>query len=105
MSQDRPLTVAQVADLEQVSTKTVLRAIARGDLEARHVGDPAARRRTWRIDPSSVPAWRNRTRVRPTPPAPDVEPIEPADRPPRPRSRTGSGRGRVAVTPEMGRAA
>jgi hypothetical protein len=53
MTNLRVLTVEQVADMVQLSTKTVLRAIACGDLEASQL----ARRGAWRIDPDASPRW------------------------------------------------
>jgi len=47
------LTPSQVAEHVQVSTKTVLRAIARQDLRAAQIG----RSRAWRIRPEDVEAW------------------------------------------------
>ena len=47
------LTVAQVARACQVSTRTIRRAIAAGELEAFQL----ARRGTWRIRPEDVSAW------------------------------------------------
>jgi excisionase family DNA binding protein len=47
------LTPSQLAEHVQVSTKTVLRAIARGELRAVQIGQ----RRAWRICPDDVDAW------------------------------------------------
>ncbi len=102
-----PLTVTQVATRENVSTKTVLRAIARGDLDAWNVGDPAGSRPTWRIDETAIAVWRARARdrrqQRPTEPV-IVRPVEPeAARPARKRPPGVLERGRARVTPDMGR--
>lgn len=51
-----PLTVSQVAALWRCGRRTVLRAIARGDLAARLIGDPPGGR--WLIDPAALDAWR-----------------------------------------------
>ena len=107
MITDRPLTVAQVADRENVSTKTVLRAIARGDLDAWNVGDPDGSRPTWRIDEASILTWRHRARGRQRhrhARSVVVRPIEAEGaRPGRNHPINLIDRGRATVTADMGR--
>lgn len=54
------LTVKDVATLDNVSEKTVRRAIARGDLDVLRLG---ADGRLIRIEPAAHRAWRNRARA------------------------------------------
>lgn len=102
---DRILNVDQVAELVQLSTKTVMRAIAAGDLEASQLTQG---RGGWRIRESAIEQWMdNRSNRRREPRAPvDVDRIEPetAIRPATRAPRRGSG-GRLVVTADMGRRA
>jgi excisionase family DNA binding protein len=59
---DRLLTVAEVAESCQVHGKTVMRAIARGELRAVRLGARGA----YRIRPGDVDAWLDERVVRPT---------------------------------------
>ena len=60
---EQPLTVDEVAEFMRVSSKTVMRAIASGQLEASQVTQG---RGGWRIRPQAIDAWldsrSNRTR-------------------------------------------
>lgn len=93
-------TVAQVADLAQCSTKTVMRAIDAGELRASQL----AKRGTWRIRREDIDAWfdlRANTQPRPrTVTTPPARPIQVG----RARRRRPA-HGRVSVTDEMGRMA
>ena len=51
---EQPLTVDEVAELMRVSSKTVMRAIASGQLEASQVTQG---RGGWRIRPQAIDAW------------------------------------------------
>ena len=89
------LTPREIAERCQVSTKTVLRAIRCGRLRASRLGDSGAYR-VWERD---MHAWIEASVVEP--PKPQREPAPPlvAVEPPVPT------RGRLVVTPEMGRQA
>lgn len=94
---EAPLTVDEVAELMRVSSKTVMRAIAAGHLEASQLTQG---RGGWRIRLSAVDAWlelrSNRTRLMRSPA--DVERIEPQlPAPRRPSKRSPSGRGGTLV--------
>lgn len=103
---ERILTVDQVADLVQLSPRTVMRAIAAGHLDASQL---AQGRGGWRVYEDAVGRWMDaRSNQRPeprapadvaTPPAPAAGPVV---RPRRPRRNDG---GKLEVTPEMGRQA
>ena len=86
-------TVDWIAKRFQVSPKTVRRAIARGELEAYQLGERGATRAT----DTAIQAWLESRRVRPRQPeggtpAPDPTVPQPSGR-----------RGRLALTPGMGR--
>lgn len=51
---EQPLTVDEVAELMRVSSRTVMRAIASGQLEASQVTQG---RGGWRIRPQAIDAW------------------------------------------------
>jgi excisionase family DNA binding protein len=55
------LTVAEVADRCRVHPKTVMRAIARGELEALRLGERGA----YRIRPEDLDSWLDARVVRP----------------------------------------
>ena len=55
------MTVAQVAEVCQVHAKTVMRAIARGELRAFRIGERGAHR----VHPADVDAWLESRVVRP----------------------------------------
>lgn len=55
------LTVGQVADVVQLSSKTVLRAIAAGHLEASRLGQGRA---GWRLKRDAVDRWMGREVMR-----------------------------------------
>lgn len=80
----QPLTPQEVADLVRCSRRTVMRAIARGDLEASRLGD----RGCWRIWPDAIDRWRQ-----------SRQPVTPAP------ARLPERRGRLRVTDQMGRGA
>jgi excisionase family DNA binding protein len=71
---DRPMTVDEVALFCGVSTKTVRRAIERGDLDAARLGGRAA----LRIRPEAIDEWFARRSTRRTMPrVGDAAPIAP----------------------------
>ena len=86
-------TVEWIAERFQVSPKTVRRAIDRGELEAYQLGERGATRAT----DTAILAWLQSRRVRPREPAGDTP--APDLTVPQPSGR----RGRLALTPEMGR--
>lgn len=94
MSEMRVLTVEQVANRVQLSSKTVMRAIHAGDLEASQL---TRGRGGWRVYETAINDWltRRSNRQRATA-VPDVRAIEPPAvprRPPRRRSApSASGR-------------
>ena len=101
-SAPRLLTIEQVADLCQVSTKTVYRAIRSGALKACRLGRGGA----YRVKPEEMERWieacigaaRERPAPRVAPP-----PAEPSAPPARRRSSPRSGSdGRLRVAPRMG---
>jgi excisionase family DNA binding protein len=101
-SAPRLLTIDQVAELCQVSTKTVYRAIRRGALKACRLGRGGA----YRVKPEEMETWieacsgeaRERPAARATP-----SPTEPSASPARRRSSPRSGSdGRLHVAPRMG---
>jgi excisionase family DNA binding protein len=101
-SAPRLLTIEQVADLCQVSTKTVYRAIRSGALKACRLGRGGA----YRVKPEEMESWieassgatRERRASRATP-----SPTEPSAPPARRRSSPRSGSdGRLRVAPRMG---
>ena len=80
------LTPGQLAEHVQVSSKTVLRAIARGELRAVQIG----RRGAWRICPDDVDAWLETRANRPrSESAPTVRRVSARDALPRPARRLG----------------
>ena len=98
---DRLLTPRDVANLCQVSTKTVLRAIHRGDLRASRLGEKGA----YRMYDTDVEEWINRCVV-------DVQAPRrlPVAGSPRlaaarttPHPTPTDAIGRLTLTPEMGR--
>jgi excisionase family DNA binding protein len=94
------LKPGEVAERCRCSSKTVMRAIMAGELEASQLG----RRGTWVVRVSAIDEWleRRSNRVRPPRPLPDVRRVNaearpaPAGAPPR-RSRPGDGSGRLAA--------
>lgn len=97
---ERLLTVENVAAACQVSQRTVMRAIAAGELEAFQL----ASRGTWRISPAAVAAWlaarssaRRHGSRRPVPEAVSVQP--PPGRP-RGRRRAMDEQGRLQAPPK-----
>lgn len=90
------LTISDVAELVQCSSKTVKRAIDAGHLRAAQL----AKRGTWRIRSEDVDAWIELRSTRtPTPPH---EPARIQIGRPRRGSR-GATHGRLAVGDDMGR--
>lgn len=100
------LTIDQVAERCQVSTKTVKRAIDAGDLRASQL----AERGCWRIYEADVDEWIEARANRPREPrglATATKPIHP-ERVAAPRRRASHGDdlpGRLELTPSMGRRA
>jgi excisionase family DNA binding protein len=89
---DRLLTPADVAERCQISTKTVLRAIHRGQLRATRLGERSA----YRMHAADVDAWIEANVV----PAPPIRrPATPAAL----RMPRESSSGRLVLTPDMGR--
>lgn len=89
-AQVRFLTPEDVAEMVELSVKSVTRAIAAGDLEASQL----TRRGGWRIRPAAVERWmeaRSNARVR--------RKMRPA------AAIARGGRGRLVVTEGMGRSA
>lgn len=72
---ERPLTVDEVAELMRVSSKTVMRAIASGHLEASQVTQG---RGGWRVRPQAIEAWLDSrsNRARPVRPLDNVRRVE-----------------------------
>jgi excisionase family DNA binding protein len=70
---DRPMTVDEVAVFCGVSSKTVRRAIERGDLDAARLGGHGA----LRIRPAAIDEWFARRSTRRTPRRVDVAPVMP----------------------------
>lgn len=97
---EEKLIPKQVADQVQVCVKTVMRAIAAGDLEASQLTAGG----TWRIKQSAVEAWLElrSNRQRPERPLAPVEPVGTAASAAR-RARRQTSAGRLRVTDEMGR--
>jgi excisionase family DNA binding protein len=98
----RPLTPDQVAELVQVSRKTVMRAIEAGELEASQL---TQKRGGWRIRPEAIDEWMKLRSNRRRPPRSlaDVAPVNTtAEAAARARRQSA---GRLRVTPDMGRAA
>jgi excisionase family DNA binding protein len=92
MSDERMLTPRDVAERCQLSTKTVLRAIRAGRLRASRLGASGAYR-VWERD---VDAWIEQSVVVPA--------RAPAEPPPlRAIEAAPPDRGRLVLTPEMGR--
>jgi excisionase family DNA binding protein len=90
VARDRILTVEEVAGVVQLSVKTVMRAIACGDLEASQLSQS---RGGWRVYESAISRWMERrsNRSRPSRPIPDVRRVDPQPGPRRPgRRRSGS---------------
>ena len=71
----RILTLDEVAELVQLSTRTIYRAILAGDLEASQL---TQRRGGWRVYESALDEWmlKRSNRTRPPRPLADVRPIE-----------------------------
>ena len=86
---EKLLTPADVAELCQLSTKTVLRAIRAGRLRASRLGEHAA----FRVRPEDVDAWIEASILEPVRKEPP--PLHVVPRP--------SDVGRLVVTPDMGR--
>ena len=86
---EKLLTPADVAELCQLSTKTVLRAIRAGRLRASRLGEHAA----FRVRREDVDAWIE---------ASVLEPVRKEPPPLRMVARP-SDVGRLVITPEMGR--
>ncbi|HEV2786185.1 MAG TPA: helix-turn-helix domain-containing protein [Solirubrobacteraceae bacterium] len=101
-SAPRLLTIDQVAELCQVSTKTVYRAIRRGALKASRLGRGGA----YRVKPEEMESWIEactdaaEPAAAPTHSAPTASPTTP--RPSGQRSETDDGR--LTVVTGMGRA-
>jgi excisionase family DNA binding protein len=95
MSEERMLTPREIAERCQVSTKTVLRAIRCGRLRASRLGDSGAYR-VWERD---MHARIEASVVEPPRPETEPAPVLLAIEPPAP------ARGRLVMTPEMGRRA
>lgn len=94
---DPPLTVEQVAELVQLSSKSVMRAITAGHLEASQLTQG---RGGWRVRVEAIDEWMdarsNRAR-RPRPLA-DVSRVDPAPVPRRPsRAPRTDGSGTLAA--------
>lgn len=104
----RPLTLAQVAEVLQVSVKTVRRRVESGEIRAFQ----AAERGTWRVRPEWLEEYmeagghHRQQDPRPLAHVGKVDPSKqpPAPRRPRRRSRTEDS-GTLTVKPGMGRAA
>jgi excisionase family DNA binding protein len=97
----RILTLDEVAELVQLSARTVYRAILAGDLDASQL---TQRRGGWRIYESAVADWMRKrsNRARPPRPLADVRPVQAED------ARTMANAafpisGRLTVGPHMGR--
>lgn len=86
---EKLLTPADVAELCQLSTKTVLRAIRAGRLRASRLGEHAA----FRVRPEDVDAWIEAT---------VLEPVR-KEPPPLHAVAHPNTVGRLVVTPDMGR--
>jgi excisionase family DNA binding protein len=98
----RILTLDEVAELVQLSTRTIYRAILAGDLEASQL---TQRRGGWRVYESALADWMRKrsNRTRPPRPLADVRPVEPDElRAPPTIGRLSAG-GRLSVGPHMGR--
>jgi excisionase family DNA binding protein len=91
---ERLLTPAYVADRCQISAKTVLRAIHRGDLRASRLGASGA----YRMRGADVDIWIEASVVTPARPAAAATPG-----PRRPTALGGEETGRLRLTPGMGR--
>jgi excisionase family DNA binding protein len=103
-SAPRLLTIEQVADLCQVSTKTVYRAIRSGALTACQLGRGGA----YRVKPEEMESWIEACSRRGAPVAPPQSPA-PVSSPTRPTTparsaRRSPGDGRLTVAAGMGRA-
>lgn len=101
----RILTLDEVADLVQLSTRTVRRAILAGDLEASQL---TPRRGGWRVYETAVAQWmERRSNLTRSPREPAVLPAAIESRPaaPSPRAVRSAADGRLTVDPGMGRAA
>lgn len=100
---DQLLTIDRAAEIVQCGTKTIRRALDRGELAASHIGDPDARVKSWRIRRSDLDAWleRRSTRGRRDSGRADaIEPVRAAARASTPRRRA---HGKLTVDPGMGR--
>lgn len=101
---DRVLTVGEVADIVKLSTKTVMRAIAAGELAASQL---TRGRGGWRIYESAIADWMERRSNRRRPPTiGSGQPIDAkAARPPTParRSSEDASAGALVLTADMGR--
>ena len=89
---ERLLTPADVAERCQISAKSVLRAIHRGQLRAYRLGERGA----FRLREADVDAWLERSVVAPLPPRSQTPVVELFDHP-------APSAGRLKLTPEMGR--
>ena len=94
---DQLLTPGEVAELCQLSTKTVLRAIHGGRLRASRLGERAA----FRVRLADVEAWIEASVVPMPPPASALN--SPAPPAPLRAPVTDIETGRLVLTPEMGR--
>jgi excisionase family DNA binding protein len=92
------LTIEQVAEVLQVSTRTVRRAIESRGLRACQI----AGRGTWRVRRADLDAWLEERASTPRPRSVDVTPVALAAARPRAARR---GTGVLTVTPGMGRRA
>ena len=96
------LTLEEVAERVQLSTRTIYRAILAGDLEASQL---TQRRGGWRVYESALADWMHKrsNRTRPPRPLADVRDVQPDDaRPAAAMSRVPRG-GTLSVGPHMGR--
>ena len=94
---DQLLTPGEVAELCQLSTKTVLRAIHAGRLRASRLGERAA----FRVRLTDVETWIEASVLPTPPPVPALK--SPAPAAPLGTPVTDIETGRLVLTPEMGR--
>ena len=96
MSYTEILTVDQVAEVVQLSPRTVMRAIHSGDLEASQLTQG---RGGWRVREDAIDDWlasrSNRSRTSQLVAVPSVDPVGPRPRPGRSTTTTQVG-GRLA---------
>ena len=89
---ERLLTPGDVAERCQISAKSVLRAIHRGQLRAYRLGERGA----YRLREDDVDAWLELSIVAPLPPRAQTQVVSLFEQAP--------STGRLKLTPEMGRA-